>query len=44
MLMLHLMQTLSWRVGVLTGLVAGFAHLTKACVLPGLVLFLVLGT
>lgn len=41
-LMWRLIQQLSWRFAILTGIVAGLAHLTKASVLPGLLLFIAL--
>ena len=39
LLLLRMFTVLSWRLGVATGLVLGFTHLTKASVLPGMVLF-----
>jgi hypothetical protein len=36
------LQRMSWRLAILTGIVAGLAHLTKASILPGLVIFMVL--
>jgi hypothetical protein len=39
-LMSRLLHRPSWRAAVAAGLVAGLAHLTKASVLPGLVVFL----
>ena len=44
LLMWRLLQRVSWQLAILTGIVAGLAHLTKASILPGLVLFLVLAT
>lgn len=41
-LMLALFRRPSWITAVLTGVVAGLAHLTKASILPGLLLFLVI--
>ena len=38
--MLRLLRKPSWQLGVLTGIIAGFTHLTKASVLPALALFL----
>jgi hypothetical protein len=40
LLMLRLLKKPSWSVAVLTGIVAGLSHLTKASILPGLVIFL----
>jgi len=42
LLMWRLLQRMSWWLAILTGIVAGLAHLTKASILPGLVIFLVL--
>jgi 4-amino-4-deoxy-L-arabinose transferase-like glycosyltransferase len=42
LLMWRLLQRMSWRLAILTGIVAGLAHLTKASILPGLAIFLVL--
>jgi hypothetical protein len=42
LLMWRLLQRMSWRLAILAGIVAGLAHLIKASVLPGLVVFLVL--
>ena len=42
LLMWRLMKQLSWRLAILMGIVAGLAHLTKASVLPGLLLFITL--
>ena len=42
LLMWKFFQQISWRLAILTGIVAGLAHLTKASVLPGLVIFMVL--
>ncbi|WP_143467614.1 hypothetical protein [Leptolyngbya ohadii] len=38
-LMLRMLQQPSWKLGLLTGIVLGLAHLTKASVLPGFLLF-----
>lgn len=40
-LMCETMSRPSWKMGILTGITLGMAHLTKASVLPGFVLFLV---
>ena len=40
LLMCRLLWQPSWKMAVLTGILLGLAHLTKASVLPGLVLFL----
>lgn len=40
-LMIRMLIAPNWKLGVLTGIVLGIGHLTKASVLPGLVLFLV---
>jgi hypothetical protein len=40
LLMLRLLQRNSWQLAILTGVVAGIAHLTKASILPGVALFL----
>jgi hypothetical protein len=40
LLMIHLLQRNAWPLAILTGIVAGIAHLTKASILPGLALFL----
>lgn len=40
LLMWRLLQQNSWQLAILTGVVAGVAHLTKASILPGLALFL----
>jgi len=37
----RLLKKTSWQLAVLTGIVAGLAHLTKASILPGLIIFLV---
>ena len=42
LLMWQLLQRPAWRLAIATGIVAGVAHLTKASILPGLALFLVL--
>ena len=42
LLMWRFLQRKSWRLAILTGIVAGLAHLTKASILPGLVIFIVL--
>jgi hypothetical protein len=42
LLMWRLLQRMSWQLAILTGIVAGLAHLTKASILPGLIIFLVL--
>lgn len=42
LLMWRLLTTMSWQLAILTGIVAGLAHLTKASILPGLALFLLL--
>lgn len=42
LLMWRLLQRPSWKLAILTGFIAGLAHLTKASILPGLVIFLVL--
>ncbi len=42
LLMWKFLQRMSWRLAILTGIVAGLAHLTKASILPGLVIFMVL--
>ncbi|HWP93820.1 MAG TPA: glycosyltransferase family 39 protein [Thermodesulfobacteriota bacterium] len=39
LLMLRMLSQPSWVWGILTGVVLGLAHLTKASILPGLVLF-----
>jgi hypothetical protein len=39
----RLLQEPSWKLAVLAGLLAGAAHLTKASILPGLVLFVIFG-
>ena len=43
LLMWKSLQHISWGLAILTGFVAGLAHLTKASILPGLVIFFVLG-
>ena len=40
LLMMRLLQRNAWPLAILTGVVAGIAHLTKASILPGLALFL----
>ena len=40
--MWRLLQQTSWQLAIVTGIVAGLAHLTKASILPGLGLFLAL--
>jgi hypothetical protein len=40
LLLWQCLQKRSWRVAILTGIIAGLAHLTKASVLPGLAIFL----
>lgn len=42
LLMWKTLQRMTWRLAILTGIVAGLAHLIKASILPGLVIFLVL--
>ena len=42
LLMWKFLQRISWRLAILTGIIAGLAHLTKASILPGLVIFMVL--
>lgn len=42
LLLWRLLQRASWRLAILTGVVAGLAHLTKASVLPALAIFAVL--
>lgn len=42
LLMWKFLQRMSWRLAILTGIVAGLAHLTKASILPGLIIFMVL--
>jgi hypothetical protein len=42
LLMWRLLRRMSWRLAILAGVVAGLAHLIKASILPGLVVFLVL--
>jgi 4-amino-4-deoxy-L-arabinose transferase-like glycosyltransferase len=42
LLMCKLLQRVSWWLAILTGIVAGLGHLTKASILPGLAIFLVL--
>ena len=42
LLMWKFLQRMSWWLAILTGIVAGLAHLTKASILPGLVIFMVL--
>lgn len=43
-LMLEVLRRPRWPLGLLAGATAGLAHLTKASVLPGLLIFLVVGT
>lgn len=40
LLMWRMLRNPSWLAAILTGLVAGFAHLTKASILPGLAIFI----
>jgi hypothetical protein len=40
LLMMRSLQRNAWPLAILTGIVAGIAHLTKASILPGLALFL----
>lgn len=40
LLMCKMLSCPSWKLGVQTGIVMGIAHLTKASVLPGLILFI----
>lgn len=40
LLMWRLLQQNTWQLAIVTGVVAGIAHLTKASILPGFVLFL----
>jgi hypothetical protein len=42
LLMCRLLKRVTWWLAILTGIVAGLAHLTKASILPGLVIFLAL--
>ena len=42
LLMWKFLQRMSWWLAILTGVVAGLAHLTKASILPGLVIYMVL--
>jgi len=42
LLMWRLLQQMSWPLAIVTGIVAGLAHLTKASILPGLGILLVL--
>jgi hypothetical protein len=43
LLMARLLETPGWRPAVVAGVYLGIAHLTKASILPGLILFAVLG-
>ena len=40
LMMWRLLKRMSWKLAVLTGIVAGLAHLTKASILPGFVIFI----
>jgi hypothetical protein len=40
LLMCKMVSNPSWKLGILTGIVMGIAHLTKASILPGLILFI----